>query len=376
MLISPGILIECDESIKAMIVKIDKQHNHDFIIENIDDKHALIKADRHEELKELLKKVSLLRPVPKAMELIALTRILKTPSGSPKTALSPSDALEHALDHGLFLSSLGIADLGHPTRNTLGLGVAPSRGMSNCSVISRMHKCTKTRRYRNLTAYTSERGVQHATSPATLSQPQAFCCRTLTTTIFYSLSAGLPSYLSTARHLLQLACTVDTGYPADALGRVELNRRLRIIERLCVVQRPDLDDLALAKGLAVAPHCGTAVAAEVGGDLVAGICFLGDRLGAALGHFELVARHYDVRAVCGAGDLLAIPAMAESLARPCQRLAQANGLLKSLSYGCPPTLPWISPSYLYCTVWTRQKRLYRQDNSTPYLSRRNILRQA
>ncbi|KAK1058554.1 TFIIH complex subunit tfb5 [Friedmanniomyces endolithicus] len=51
-----GILIECDESIKAMIVKIDKQHNHDFIIENIDDKHALIKSDRHEELKELLKK--------------------------------------------------------------------------------------------------------------------------------------------------------------------------------------------------------------------------------------------------------------------------------------------------------------------------------
>ncbi|KAK0251767.1 TFIIH complex subunit tfb5 [Friedmanniomyces endolithicus] len=51
-----GILIECDESIKAMIVKIDRQHNHDFIIENIDDKHALIKADRHEELKELLKK--------------------------------------------------------------------------------------------------------------------------------------------------------------------------------------------------------------------------------------------------------------------------------------------------------------------------------
>ncbi|KAK3115664.1 TFIIH complex subunit tfb5 [Teratosphaeriaceae sp. CCFEE 6253] len=50
-----GILIECDESIKAMIVKINIEHNHDFIIENIDDKHALIKANRHDELKELLK---------------------------------------------------------------------------------------------------------------------------------------------------------------------------------------------------------------------------------------------------------------------------------------------------------------------------------
>ncbi|KAK4961983.1 TFIIH complex subunit tfb5 [Elasticomyces elasticus] len=52
----PGILIECDESIKAMIVKIDKEHDHDFIIENIDDKHALIKAERHEELRDLLKR--------------------------------------------------------------------------------------------------------------------------------------------------------------------------------------------------------------------------------------------------------------------------------------------------------------------------------
>ncbi|KAK3640340.1 TFIIH complex subunit tfb5 [Elasticomyces elasticus] len=51
-----GILIECDESIKAMIVKIDKEHDHDFIIENIDDKHALIKAERHEELRDLLKR--------------------------------------------------------------------------------------------------------------------------------------------------------------------------------------------------------------------------------------------------------------------------------------------------------------------------------
>ena len=53
----PGTLIECDESIKAMIVKIDAENDHDFIIDNIDDKHALIKTARHEELKELLKQV-------------------------------------------------------------------------------------------------------------------------------------------------------------------------------------------------------------------------------------------------------------------------------------------------------------------------------
>lgn len=46
-----------------MIVKIDKEHNHDFIIENIDDKHALIKSDRHDELRELLKKVCQIRLV-------------------------------------------------------------------------------------------------------------------------------------------------------------------------------------------------------------------------------------------------------------------------------------------------------------------------
>jgi len=139
MLISPGILIECDESIKAMIVKIDKQHNHDFIIENIDDKHALIKADRHEELKELLKKVSQYDFQSHFMELIALLRISKTQSESPRTALNPSDVLQHALDHwflGFILSYLNIADISHTTRAALGLGVAPMRSMSNCSVIS------------------------------------------------------------------------------------------------------------------------------------------------------------------------------------------------------------------------------------------------
>ncbi|KAK5117000.1 hypothetical protein LTR62_006721 [Meristemomyces frigidus] len=50
-----GILIECDESIKAIILKIDRENSNRFIIEDIDDTHALVKKERHEELKDLLK---------------------------------------------------------------------------------------------------------------------------------------------------------------------------------------------------------------------------------------------------------------------------------------------------------------------------------
>ncbi|EMC92031.1 hypothetical protein BAUCODRAFT_78082, partial [Baudoinia panamericana UAMH 10762] len=50
-----GVLVECDESIKATIVKIDAEHSHEFIIENIDDRHVLINQKKHEELKILLK---------------------------------------------------------------------------------------------------------------------------------------------------------------------------------------------------------------------------------------------------------------------------------------------------------------------------------
>ena len=52
-----GVLVECDPSIKAIIVKIDTEHHHDFIIEDIDDEHVLIKSNKHEDLKQLLKDV-------------------------------------------------------------------------------------------------------------------------------------------------------------------------------------------------------------------------------------------------------------------------------------------------------------------------------
>ncbi|KAK5120723.1 hypothetical protein LTR85_006081 [Meristemomyces frigidus] len=50
-----GVLVECDPSIKAILVKIDAEHHHDFIIQEIDDEHLLIQSDKHEALKQLLR---------------------------------------------------------------------------------------------------------------------------------------------------------------------------------------------------------------------------------------------------------------------------------------------------------------------------------
>ncbi|GAB1729090.1 hypothetical protein KC367_g429 [Hortaea werneckii] len=50
-----GVLIECDPSIKAIIMKIDREQQHRIVMEEIDDEHVLIQNDKHDELKELLK---------------------------------------------------------------------------------------------------------------------------------------------------------------------------------------------------------------------------------------------------------------------------------------------------------------------------------
>ncbi|RMY44266.1 hypothetical protein D0863_16240 [Hortaea werneckii] len=50
-----GVLIECDPSIKAIIMKIDREQQHRIVMEEIDDEHVLIQSDKHDELKELLK---------------------------------------------------------------------------------------------------------------------------------------------------------------------------------------------------------------------------------------------------------------------------------------------------------------------------------
>ncbi|PNS19092.1 hypothetical protein CAC42_1828 [Sphaceloma murrayae] len=52
---TPGVLVQCDASIKAIIVKIDSENNNDFIVEDIDDETVLVKSGKHEELKHKLK---------------------------------------------------------------------------------------------------------------------------------------------------------------------------------------------------------------------------------------------------------------------------------------------------------------------------------
>jgi TFIIH basal transcription factor complex TTD-A subunit len=56
-----GVLVECDASIKAIIVKINSEDNNAYIIEDIDDEHVLIQASKHEQLKARLNAVRRLR---------------------------------------------------------------------------------------------------------------------------------------------------------------------------------------------------------------------------------------------------------------------------------------------------------------------------
>ena len=57
------MLVECDPSIKAILIKIDSEHNNEFLIEDIDDEHILVKSAKHDELKRLLKDVSRQSPL-------------------------------------------------------------------------------------------------------------------------------------------------------------------------------------------------------------------------------------------------------------------------------------------------------------------------
>ncbi|KAI9813667.1 MAG: TFIIH complex subunit tfb5 [Pycnora praestabilis] len=45
-----GVLVECDPSIKAIVLKIDSIH-HDFIVEDLDDQTLVIKESKLPELK-------------------------------------------------------------------------------------------------------------------------------------------------------------------------------------------------------------------------------------------------------------------------------------------------------------------------------------
>jgi TFIIH basal transcription factor complex TTD-A subunit len=51
------VLVECDPSIKSIIVKIDSETN-EFIVEELDDQTVVIKEDKLPKLKRLLDEVS------------------------------------------------------------------------------------------------------------------------------------------------------------------------------------------------------------------------------------------------------------------------------------------------------------------------------
>ena len=52
-----GTLVKCDASIKAMLVDIDNKHHNDFIIEELDEEHLLVKDTKIAELKSRLNSV-------------------------------------------------------------------------------------------------------------------------------------------------------------------------------------------------------------------------------------------------------------------------------------------------------------------------------
>ena len=54
--LSLGVLVECDPSIKAIILKID-QDKHDYIVEDLDDQTLVIKENQLASLKARLEEV-------------------------------------------------------------------------------------------------------------------------------------------------------------------------------------------------------------------------------------------------------------------------------------------------------------------------------
>ncbi|EED12187.1 RNA polymerase II general transcription and DNA repair factor TFIIH component Tfb5, putative [Talaromyces stipitatus ATCC 10500] len=53
-----GVLVECDPSVKAIILKYDEER-HDYIVEDLDDdRHLVIKESQLQNLKERLGQVS------------------------------------------------------------------------------------------------------------------------------------------------------------------------------------------------------------------------------------------------------------------------------------------------------------------------------
>jgi TFIIH basal transcription factor complex TTD-A subunit len=52
-----GSLVKCDASIKAMLVDIDSKNNNEYIIQELDEEHILVKETKINELKARLNEV-------------------------------------------------------------------------------------------------------------------------------------------------------------------------------------------------------------------------------------------------------------------------------------------------------------------------------
>lgn len=79
------------------------------------------------------------------------------------------------------------------------------------------------------------------------------------------------------------------------MRHIQLQTRLRILERILIIHDTDLDDLRFPESRALAVEGGAAIRAEVGGDVVASIVTLAcDGLGLAGGHGETITWHDDV----------------------------------------------------------------------------------
>jgi TFIIH basal transcription factor complex TTD-A subunit len=53
----PGVLIECDPSIKSIIVNIDDNENHQYIIQDLDEERVVVMENMVTSLKDKLEKV-------------------------------------------------------------------------------------------------------------------------------------------------------------------------------------------------------------------------------------------------------------------------------------------------------------------------------
>lgn len=56
-LTAAGTLVKCDASIKAMLVDIDSKNGNEYIIEELDEEHILVKETKVHELKSRLNQV-------------------------------------------------------------------------------------------------------------------------------------------------------------------------------------------------------------------------------------------------------------------------------------------------------------------------------